>query len=128
MDKQDRLTRRNPDGDVTLIGEDSLPMVRLTERVSAALEKLASYEDAEEQGRLVRLPCKIGDIVYFLHGNVVERSVVIAYYIAKNRTEFLLTKTKVYSAYYVPVEQMGKTVFTTRAEAEAALQTLIAAQ
>ena len=29
-----------------------------------ASEKLAEYEDLEEQGLLVRLPCKVGDIVY----------------------------------------------------------------
>lgn len=28
------------------------------------LEKLADYEDLEEQGLLVRLPCKVGDVVY----------------------------------------------------------------
>lgn len=27
-------------------------------------EKLADYEDAEEQGLLLRLPCKVGDTVY----------------------------------------------------------------
>ena len=27
-------------------------------------EKLATYEDLEEHGLLVRLPCKVGDIVY----------------------------------------------------------------
>ena len=29
-----------------------------------AIEKLATYEDAEEQGLLIRLPCKVGDSVY----------------------------------------------------------------
>lgn len=29
-----------------------------------ALDKLATYEDAEEQGLLLRLPCKVGDTVY----------------------------------------------------------------
>lgn len=29
-----------------------------------ALEKLADYEDLEEQGLIVRLPCNVGDIVY----------------------------------------------------------------
>lgn len=29
-----------------------------------ASEKLAEYEDLEEQGLLVRLPCKVGDTVY----------------------------------------------------------------
>lgn len=33
-----------------------------------ALKKLKAYEDAEEQGLLKRLPCKIGDIVYEIAG------------------------------------------------------------
>lgn len=28
------------------------------------IRKLAAYEDLEEQGLLVRLPCKVGDIIY----------------------------------------------------------------
>lgn len=28
------------------------------------IEKLSTYEDSEEQGRLVKLPCKVGDTVY----------------------------------------------------------------
>lgn len=31
-----------------------------------ALEKLADYEDLEEQGLIVRLPCKVGDDVYII--------------------------------------------------------------
>ena len=30
------------------------------------IEKLGKYEDAEEQGFLLRLPCKVGDTVYKL--------------------------------------------------------------
>jgi hypothetical protein len=30
------------------------------------IERLADYEDAEEQGLLLRLPCKVGDTVYKL--------------------------------------------------------------
>lgn len=29
-----------------------------------AMEKLADYEDLEEQGRLIKLPCKVGDTVW----------------------------------------------------------------
>lgn len=32
-------------------------------------EKLADYEDAEEQGLLLRLPCKVGTIVYQIENN-----------------------------------------------------------
>lgn len=31
-----------------------------------AVDKLAEYEDLEEQGRLLRLPCAVGDTVYVL--------------------------------------------------------------
>ena len=30
------------------------------------LEKLAHYEDLEEQGRLIELPCAVGDTVYWI--------------------------------------------------------------
>ena len=33
-------------------------------QIAEYLEELKSYEDMEEQGLLVRLPCKVGDIVY----------------------------------------------------------------
>ena len=32
--------------------------------ISDALKKLADYEDLEQQGRLIKLPCKVGDIVW----------------------------------------------------------------
>lgn len=31
---------------------------------TACVEKLAEYEDLEEQGKLLRLPCAVGDTVY----------------------------------------------------------------
>ena len=33
-------------------------------QVSEYLRKLKDYEDAEEQGRLINLPCKVGDTVW----------------------------------------------------------------
>ena len=36
-----------------------------SDKEEQALKKLVAYEDAEEQGRLVILPCKVGDIVWF---------------------------------------------------------------
>ena len=40
-----------------------------------AMEKLADYEDTEEQGRYVKLPCKVGDTVYLIKNSekIVER-------------------------------------------------------
>lgn len=33
-------------------------------------DKLADYEDAEEQGLIVRLPCKVGDTFYYIAGTL----------------------------------------------------------
>lgn len=51
-------------------------------------EKLADYEDAEEQGLLLRLPCKVGDKIYevtyenrkyIIREHIVNQFVYIAY-------------------------------------------------
>lgn len=42
----------------------SLVKVLSGEYLYPAIEKLATYEDLEEQGLFVRLPCKVGDTVY----------------------------------------------------------------
>lgn len=42
------------------------------------IKKLATYEDLEEQGLLVRLPCKVGDTMYDIVGKplrIVEHKV-----------------------------------------------------
>lgn len=46
-----------------------------------AVEKLARYEDAEEQGRLIVLPCAAGDTVYWvpnLTGDIIIKDTVSA--------------------------------------------------
>lgn len=35
-----------------------------------AADKLAAYEDEEEQGLLIRLPCKVGDTFYYIAGTL----------------------------------------------------------
>lgn len=34
--------------------------------LQSLINKLAAYEDAEEQGLLLRLPCKVGDAAYLI--------------------------------------------------------------
>lgn len=55
----ERLTERY---DITPDGESDV-WVKQHDYISAA-RKLCDYEELEEQGLLVRLPCKVGDIVY----------------------------------------------------------------
>ena len=53
----DRLTYRDENGKAT-----RAPMSHAFQ----VLEKLARYEDAEEQGRLIVLPCKVEDTVWYI--------------------------------------------------------------
>lgn len=42
---------------------------KMTRWAEKAKEKLEEYETAEEQGRLMVLPCKVGDVVYVIAPN-----------------------------------------------------------
>ena len=58
--------------------EDTIPAEMTNDDIRAVLKKLAAYEDLEEQGLLVRLPCKVGDTVYDIVGKplrIVEHKV-----------------------------------------------------
>ena len=100
----------------------SLPMfVKVT---SAALgttpDRLRELAEADRDGRLVVLPCKVGDTVYFaLLGRIIEKQVfsIVSF---SNSTRIYCDGT---SEYFRP-EDIGKTFFLTREEAEAALEAM----
>jgi len=58
-----RLTERKSNGDIVVDGEYIFHPHTLWFNIA---DKLAHYEDLEEQGRLIELPCKVGDTVYKL--------------------------------------------------------------
>ena len=51
------------------------------ERLTNKETRLADYEDAEEQGLLLRLPCKPGDTIYYIvvggRKNIIKNAKVI---------------------------------------------------
>lgn len=58
--------------------EDTIPAEMTNDDIRAVLKKLAYYEDLEDQGLLVRLPCKVGDTMYDIVGKplrIVEHKV-----------------------------------------------------
>ena len=91
-------------------------------------EKLKRYEDAEEQGVLLRLPCKVGDVLYFAHHDrVISSEVLSAKYHAEAENHGVFIRERL----TIDVEgvsaeidfcDIGKTVFLTREEAEAKLK------
>lgn len=64
----ERLTQRVESlGDVWLLENGKTKeMITDSNEYRKYFEKLAEYEDAEEQGLLVRLPCKLGDVPYWI--------------------------------------------------------------
>ena len=89
-------------------------------------EKLREYEDLEEQGLLLRLPCKIGSTLYQpIYSSINEYKVIgLCFDINHNKWMYEV-------AYEIGFEwhktvcdfnYIGKTVFLTQAEAEQKLK------
>ena len=87
------------------------------EQLAEWLTQLKEYQQLEEQGKLVKLPCKIGTKVYNITWwDDVQEKVVV-----KGKTYYrTIHKHKVSkSAFgYTDIEEIGKTVFLTKSEAE----------
>lgn len=100
---------------LTIKTEDGYERVSVRTKNQQLIDKLAYYEDLDEQGRLVKLPCKKGDTVYKVNEvrEKVEQHKVIHFEV--ERVDF-----DDYS--YCFLHHFGKTVFFTKAEAEAKLK------
>ena len=88
------------------------------QKASEALDRFRQLAKADKDGRLAVLPCKVGDTVYFtLLGKIIEKQVfsIVSF---SNSTRIYCSGT---SEYFRP-EDIGKTFFLTREEAEKALE------
>ena len=97
---------------------------------TACVEKLAEYETAEEEGRLVVLPCKVGQCVYtnfFMSGwymrkgkrPYIGRIVFIGLNVDDPYFNIILGEGKMLQFKF---SEIGKRVFLAREEAEKALE------
>ena len=101
-------------------------------------EKLKRYEDSEEQGLLLRLPCKVGDTVYVvtspfnvfddieydenMKDEVYEAYVSsVSFYESGEQFRIYAKVTNHFIGAYFRECDFGKTVFFTQEEAEAKL-------
>ena len=95
-------------------------------KLHSALMELKKYQEADRDGRLVVPPCKAGDTVY----EVTSRKTISEYRVTAIRVELFCTFIEWdivagfvdKSIFGVPVDEIGKTVFLTREEAEKALE------
>ncbi len=84
------------------------------ETVNVSHGKLILLEEMEEQGRLIILPCKVGDTVY----KVVQKSVDLTGYRMEWGQETVVEAVKFRIGM---IDSVGETVFLTREEAETAM-------
>ena len=93
-----------------------------------SFRRLAELLTADRTGRLVVQPCKAGDTVY----EVTSRKTISEYRVKAIRVELFCTFIEWdivagfvdKSIFGVPVDEIGKTVFLTREEAEKALEAM----
>lgn len=107
-----------------------------------AYYKLQHYEDLEEQGRLIELPCAVGDTVYLISSQYSECSKHQERFNDYNcqgcedecdsHKEYFIYVNENISAEWIVramgLNRFGKTVFTTREEAEAKLKEMEGAE
>ena len=89
------------------------------------LGRLKELLQADRDGRCVVLPCKIGDTVYDIQmGKITEKTIIsIPFLLSKSVNHLCLHAINNRDALTtIETEDLGKTVFLTRKEAEAALE------
>ncbi|WP_443724863.1 hypothetical protein [Pseudoruminococcus massiliensis] len=105
------------------------------EEIDAVYRKLKEYEDLEEQGRLIKLPCKVGDTVWdndygrpcaytitaFSFGECEE---YICEPVTKKETVFYYANSSGSITGSFAESEIGKSVFLNKSEAEAKLKEL----
>lgn len=103
--------------------------------IDAVYRKLKDYENLEEQGRLIKLPCKVGDTVWdndygrpcaytitaFSFGECEE---YICEPVTKKETVFYYANSSGSITGSFAESEIGKSVFLNKSEAEAKLKEL----
>nr|DAW06847.1 MAG TPA: hypothetical protein [Bacteriophage sp.] len=99
------------------------------EKIDTILKKLADYEDLEEQDRLVKLPCKVGDTLYWINGKFIINYKITGFSIDEDgvwimHAEHCVKTVNKTHLYNIAVDTIGETAFFSESEAEAKLKEL----
>ena len=89
------------------------------------LDHLKELVEADKEGRCVVLPCKIGDTVYdILMGKITEKAIISIHFLLSNSVNHLCLQAinNRDALTTIETENLGKTVFLTRKEAETAMK------
>ena len=110
---------------------EALKLSMMGKAISQALgvepSRLRELAEADKERRVVVLPCKVGDTIYFAHSNPILRYKVTGYEMGKAsisqvRSKHVDKETGLTFNFTFEPGSIGKTVFLSRKEAEKALQ------
>lgn len=119
----ERLTQTSDRGGVALTFDlDITYEPSEIKKIMKLAEKLKDYEDAEENGLLLRLPCKVGDHIYIIKPYGIEEAIITGISEADDIDCFCF-KVYIDPDYdeIIALEEFNDTWFLSRAEAEAKL-------
>lgn len=116
----DRLTKWTGLGAMALKYQENFDMSKETfAEYQKVLDKLAHYEDLKEAGRLIELPCKIGDTVYGIRRyhdiRIVQSGIVSEMYFSQEN-RLIIVINHICRGYW------GENIFGSFEEAKAALK------
>lgn len=125
----ERLINKGTNGEFWVSDTDC---TRAKGKLQAVMEKLYKYETAEEEGRLVVLPCKPCDKVYQLFiSDIIGKKPIYKIY-QSEVTNIIIDRFRIIFSFEtldenkykskLTIESFGTTVFLTRGEAEKALK------
>ncbi len=125
----ERLTEKERNVDGTGVAKEEITDGLLKPFAEKILTKLADYEDLEEQGLLVRLPCKVGDTVYRVNAGakqpiipmIVSEIHFLCYKNERTVRFDAIGKEDMGESCY-RLKDIGRIVFLTREEAEKKLK------
>lgn len=105
-----------------------LEFAKKNEQVAKWLTKLKAYADLEEQGRLIKLPCKVGDTVYCIEDKRVWNCIVEKISISRTNSATIEVtfpiETPDIAAIEYEIDDFGEYIFLTKSKAEAKLKEL----
>ena len=115
MEQFDRYAPKSPNIEINCGGDD----------FQRIIDKLAEYEIAEEDGRLVVLLCKVGDTVYVIEDSHIEvfevNKIELNHKVFGNATYYLEKPSRRGCLYKYYDSEFGDKWFVDREEAEKAL-------
>lgn len=93
-------------------------------KLHSALMELKKYQEADKDGRLVVLPCKVGDVVYGFHGEKTILPMEVKWIETCTNGWCIAIQYAPTAARFYQFSDFGKTVFLTSEEAKTALEAM----